>query len=114
VVFKVTDHFKGKEPVVTEIYAKLIATCDKFGRVTQSAKKTSIHLDAKAGFAGVYVRRNYILLHVPLGRKLQSPRVAEVEQLSANRYKHTFKLTSPGDIDQELTGWLKEAYTLRS
>ncbi len=41
--FKVKDHFENKEKIVSEIYQKLISECEKFGVVTQSPKKTSIH-----------------------------------------------------------------------
>src|ERR1700741_4873002 len=107
------NHLEDKDPLVTEIYERLIAELQKFGPLKIEPKKTSIHLGNRFGFAGVYTRKNYINLEVHLNHKLTSKRVSKVEQASANRYHHTIKLTSPKEIDKELLVWLKEAYELK-
>lgn len=107
------DHLRDKEPVVTDIYEKLIAELQKFGNIKIEPKKTSIHLGNRFGFAGVYTRKDYINLEVHLNHKLASKRVSKVEQASANRFHHTIKLVKPKDIDKELVTWLKEAYELK-
>ena len=107
------NHLEDKDPLVTEIYERLIAELQKFGPLKIEPKKTSIHLGNRFGFAGVYTRKNYINLEVHLNYKLDSPRVSKVEQASANRFHHTIKLTSPADIDSELLNRLKQAYDLK-
>lgn len=106
-------HLKGKDPVVTNIYEKLISELQKFGPLKIEPKKTSIHLCNRFGFAGVYTRKEYINLEVHLNYKLTSKRVVKVEQASANRFHHTIKLTNPKEIDKELMTWLKQAYELK-
>lgn len=108
-----TDHLKGKDPVVSRMYDALIRQLRHFGPVTIDPNKTSIHLVNRFAFAGVYTRRNYINLVIPLSRMLDSPRVARSEQASANRFHHTVKLALEKDIDAELLSWLKEAYVLK-
>ncbi|MBV9986047.1 MAG: hypothetical protein JO301_00090 [Chitinophagaceae bacterium] len=108
------DHLQGKDPVVTNMYEKLISELQKFGSLKIDPKKTSIHLGNRFGFAGVYTRKDYITLEVHLKRKLISSRVSKVEQASANRFHHTIKIDSPNAIDKELLGWLKEAYDLKA
>ena len=107
------DHLQHNEPVVAAMYERLIRELQKFGPIKIEPKKTSIHLGNRFGFAGVYTRKNYINLEVHLNRKLISKRVARVEQASANRFHHTIRLNSPGEIDQELLGWLRAAYELK-
>ncbi|HWA32892.1 MAG TPA: DUF5655 domain-containing protein [Cyclobacteriaceae bacterium] len=107
------DHFKDKHPDVLKVYEKLIQSVSKFGPIKVEPKKTSIHLANRFGFAGVYARQNYINLEVHLDHKLNSKRVAKVEQASANRYHHTIRIASTHDIDKELVAWLKEAYDLK-
>lgn len=107
------DHLKDKEQIVTEIYQKLIAELHKFGQIKVEPKKTSIHLGNRFGFAGIYTRKDYINLEVHLNHKLTNKRVSKVEQASANRFHHTFKLTKTKEIDAELLTWLKEAYELK-
>jgi len=107
------SHLEDREPIVTEIYERLISELQKFGPLKIEPKKTSIHLGNRFGFAGVYTRKNYINLEVHLSHKLMSKRVSKVEQASTNRYHHTIKLTSPAEIDDELVDWLKDAYELK-
>jgi hypothetical protein len=97
-----TDHLKGKEPVVTKMYERLINELKKFGDLKIETHKTSIHLVNRFGFAGVYTRKNYINLEFHLSHKLTGDRIRKVEQASANRYHHTIKLSSEKDIDKEL------------
>ncbi len=107
------DHLRDKEQVVADMYGKLISEVQKFGPLKIEPKKTSIHLGNRFGFAGVYTRKNYINLEVHLNYKLESDRVSKAEQASANRFHHTIKLTKPGEIDQELLTWLRQAYDLK-
>lgn len=46
------DHLRDKEPVVTEMYGKLVNELKKFGPLKIEPKKTSIHLGNRFGFAG--------------------------------------------------------------
>ncbi len=107
------SHLENKEANVKEIYSKLISCLERFGDLKIEPKKTSIHLANRYGFAGVYTRKNYINLEVHLSRKIINKRVIKVEQASANRFHHTFKLSSITDVDKELLNWLKEAYDLK-
>jgi hypothetical protein len=110
--YTVDDHFTGKEPVVRDLYAALLAAIRKYGPLEEDPKKTSIHLVNRTAMAGVYTRREYINLDFKSEYPIDSPRIARSEQLSRNRYHHTIKLTSKKDLDRELLGWLKNAYTL--
>ena len=107
------DHLKNNEKVVTQIYERLIKELHNFGPLKIEAKKTSIHLGNRVGFAGVYTRKQYINLEVHLNYKLASKRVSKVEQASANRFHHTIKLTTVKEVDKELLVWLKQAYELK-
>jgi hypothetical protein len=111
---KVTDHFENKEPVVSAIYKKLISECKKFGPVTQSPKKTSIHLDAKSGFVGVYTRRNCLLLHIHTNFDINNSRIDKTEKISTNRFKHIVRISNQDEIDQQIINWLESAYKLKS
>ncbi len=111
--FSVADHLNGKSAMVTDIYTSLLSELQKFGNLKVEPKKTSIHLANRFGFAGVYTRKDYINLEVHLNRRLQHPRVAKVEQASANRFHHTIRLSSVDDIDHQLLSWLNEAYDLK-
>lgn len=64
------------------------------------------------GFAGVHPRKSYLILNLRTDAVIESPRIVKSEQVSKNRFHNEVKLTSPQEIDEELLGWLKEAYAL--
>jgi len=110
--FSVQSHFKDKDPVVQQIYDRLLKVAQKFGPFKEEAKKTSIHLVNKTAFAGVATRKSAIVLTIKSDRKLPSPRIHKSEQTSAQRFHHEVKLTSTAEVDSELVSWLKAAYAL--
>jgi hypothetical protein len=111
-VFSVSQHFENKEPVVTSIYERILQESRKFGKVTEEPKKTSIHLVNKSAFAGVATRKNALILDIKSAAPIKHARFAKSEQLSASRFHQVVRLTSPDEVDADLVGWLKEAYTI--
>jgi len=108
----VEDHFIGKADDLRDLYDRLIALAEKLGPVEQDPKKTSIHLNRKTAFAGIAVRKEYLVITIKADRPFDSPRVFKSEQTSAKRFHHEVKLSKAKDLDAELKGWLKEAYEL--
>lgn len=104
--------FAGKDTMVRAIYGRLIQVVQTFGPFREEPKKTSIHLVNTSGFAGIHPRKSFLYLNVRMDRALQSERVAKSEQVSKNRYHNEIKLITPDEVDDELIGWLKEAYRL--
>lgn len=108
----VESHFSGKDPAVRKIYESLLKGTKQFGPVIEDPKKTSIHLVNKTAFAGIATRNSAIVLTIKSDRVISNSRVHKSEQTSAHRFHHEVKLTSVGDVDTELLGWLKNAYDL--
>ena len=110
--FTTESHFAGKEPLVRKIYDCLLRDLKKFGPLVEEPKKTSIHITRKTALAGVATRKAYLILTIKSDSPIDSPRVYKSEQTSAKRFHHEVKLTSVKDVDEELLGWLKNAYAL--
>jgi len=110
--FTVTSHFDGKDPVVFQIYKQILKSLRRLGPVIEEPKKTSIHLVSASAAAGVATRKGHLILTLKSDRKLSSPRIHKSEQTSASRFHHEVKLSSPAEVDDELAGWLREAYAL--
>jgi len=110
--FTVKSHFEGKDPVVRKIYDHLLKALRQMGPIIEEPKKTSIHLVNVTALAGVATRKDYLILTIKSDRKLTSPRIHKTERASARRFHQEVKLTSPEEVDAELIGWLKEAYSL--
>lgn len=110
--FTVKSHFDGKAPVVRKIYDQLMQALKPLGPVSVEPKKTSLHLVRTTAFAGVATRKEYLILTIKSDRALTSPRIHKTERVSAKRFHHEVKLTTPTDVDDELLGWLTAAYAL--
>ena len=80
--------------------------------------KTQISFRSRYIFAMVSlpVRRRkgwpeeYLLFSFALGRRLDSPRVAQAVEPYPNRWTHHVLLTEPGQLDGEWMGWVEEAW----
>src|SRR3954452_8353864 len=104
--------FSGKDPIVHATYEEVLTSLRTIGEFTVEPKKTSIHLVRSSGFAGVHPRKSYLYLNLRLDRALSGSRIAKTEQVSKNRWHNEIRLDSPEQVDEELRGWLREAYTL--
>ena len=110
--YSVNDHFVNKDPAVRGLYDQLVALLRAFGPIEEDPKKTSIHLNRKSALAGVETRKEYLLLNIKSDHAIQNPRVVQAEQVSAKRFHHKVRISSPNDFDEELKTWLEEAYIL--
>ncbi len=110
--YSVGDHFVNKDPSIRVLYDQLVSLLRTFGPVEEDPKKTSIHLNRKSALAGVETRKNNFLLTIKSDHLVKSPRVEKVEKISAKRFYHKVRISSPNDFDEELKTWLKEAYAL--
>ena len=104
--------FEGKAPEVREAFDHLVTQLRSFGQVKVAPKQTSIHLEKNSGFAGVHPRKAYFNLEFRTDYKIDHPRITRIQQLSARRFEHTLRVEKASDIDEQLLGWLKDAYEL--
>jgi len=61
-------------------------------------------------FAAVSLRRDRIVGHVVLARHLENSRFTKIERISTRNHVHSFCFYSRQELDQEVLGWLREAY----
>ena len=100
------------DPAARKVYETILAATAKFGAVTAEEKKTSVHLVAKTGFAGVHPRKGAVLLNIRSDSPIKSERIRKLEQVSAKRYHNEMLIDTPAGVDSEVVGWLQSAYAL--
>ncbi|MEK6287999.1 MAG: DUF5655 domain-containing protein [Acidobacteriota bacterium] len=110
--FTIKSHFDGRDPVVRDIYDRVVKSLKRLGPLTEDPKKTSIHIVNRTALAGVATRKGHLVLTIKSDRRIASPRIHKSEQTSASRFHHEVKLKSPTEVDDELVGWLEAAYAL--
>lgn len=112
--FTVQSHFASKDPLVRNIYDRVLNAVRQIGPVVEEAKRTSIHLVNKSALAGVATRKKYLILTIKSDRKLTGSRIRKAERVSTNRVYHEVVLCSPEEVDTELIAWLRAAHALSS
>lgn len=110
--YSVRSHFERSAPAVAATYDAIVAEARRFGDVQEEPKKTSIHLARRTAFAGVAVQREALILTLKSARDIKSKRVRKREQVSAGRWHIEVRLATPDDVDAQIVGWLRRAYSL--
>jgi hypothetical protein len=103
---------KGGEPIYTALVAGLKARIGA-ANATEDLKQTCVHINAgEAGTAylGLHPRKGGLLVNIQTEKPIPSPRVRKGERVSKNRCHCEVVLTDPGQVDDELTGWLEGAW----
>jgi hypothetical protein len=108
-VVPLDSHFDGR-PELRRVFEAFVAAAEENGPVTVNATKSRITLQARMRFAAVEPRQHHLNAHVVLQRPLDRPRFTKVEHVPPRYYVHKFRLERPEDVDDELRGWLAEAY----
>lgn len=103
----------GALPLYDALSRRILA---QFTGVTVRVARTQITFRARCGFAFVSLRpmrgcpEVFLILTLGLARRLPSPRVAVAVEPYPGRWTHHFILSSPEQLDDELWGWVREAY----
>ena len=96
-------------------YMRLIEELDKIGPFMIEEKKTSLHMLAgRFAFLGVHPRPGGIRLSLVMARRLQGHRIHNSEQVSGTTFHNEVDVNIPQEFNEELVGWIKEAYALRA
>ena len=86
------------------------------GEVSVSVSKSQVAFRRRKGFAYVWRPGQYLHSQVPavlsiaLPLEVRSARFKEVVHPSPNVWMHHLELHEPSEIDDQVRGWLEEAY----
>lgn len=104
-------HFEGKAPHVSAIYDAFAAMLAGFGPVTILPEKTRIAFQVRMSFAQLTVRREWVLGHLVLARRVDDPLFTKVETFSPRNHLHAFRLDDPAEVEA-LKAYAEEAYAV--
>jgi hypothetical protein len=106
----VDAHFAGRPECLRESFDKLIGSLPT--DVQAEALRTVIVLSARRTFACITVQSKRLLVGVFLEQALDSSRVVKIDHVSARKFGSVVDVRGPGDVDDELQLWLRQAYQL--
>lgn len=106
--------FDGR-PEELALYQALFQMMDNaFPGALVKVQKTQISFYGKGLFSMVSLPRRKkdagIVVSFGLGRRELSPRVRAAAEPYPNRWTHHVSVTEAGELDEELLGWLQEAW----
>ena len=110
--YTLREHLANKTPQSVTLFrhfAKLVKRC---GPVRINPEKTRIAFQVRMSFAAVTLRRDALVGHVVLARRLDNPRFTKIEYISPRNHVHSFRFSSPEEMDHEVEAWLREAYAV--
>lgn len=102
-------------PDSLRLFEAVRSAIDAVGGAEQRASKSQVAFRGRRGFAfawrpGQYVRSEVpLVLSIALPREVPSPRFKEVVHPAAGVWLHHLELDDPGQLDDEVRGWLTEA-----
>ena len=108
--YTVEDHFRDKSPQVRSLYEGYVDLVNRCGPVTVVPAKTRIGFQVRMIFTALSVRQRSLDCHVVLSRRLESDRFMRIQSLSPRNHVHYFSIRSREELDDEVLGWLTEAY----
>jgi hypothetical protein len=93
-----------------ERFEQLIARC---GEYHVSPAKTRITFLGRVRFAGITsLSEDSMTCSFALPYPLRSPRFLKVEEVVPGWWSHRMRLTDPGQLDEQVQGWLRKSYRL--
>ncbi|MBI2924131.1 MAG: hypothetical protein HYY24_00305 [Verrucomicrobia bacterium] len=103
-------HLKDKSPLAKALYREFAAAVRACGPTLIAPTQTRIGFKAPTTFAVVALKKEWLEVEIVLPRRLAHPRFTKAVSLSARNHVHVFRVRSAADIDEEVRGWLAEAY----
>lgn len=112
------EYFDGNEDS-RMIFDCLREMIESMGVVEMRVQQSQIAFLRNKAFAYTSLPRQYqhgggapLIFSVSLRRRDQSPRWKKIVSLTANSFTHYIEMFSPNDVDDQVCGWLQEAWKL--
>ena len=113
------DEFFAGYDLAQPIFDTLREKVEAIGPAEMRVSRSQIAFRRRVAFAWVWIPDRYLrgghaplVLSVSLRCRDDSPRWKQIVEPAKGRFMHHLELLVPGDIDNEVRGWLREAWEL--
>jgi hypothetical protein len=113
------EYFSGRDPQSRELFDVVRAAVGSIGPTEVRVTKSQVAFRRRLGFASTWIPAQYLggkrdlpplVLTVELHRHDESPRWKSVVEPRPRRFTHHLELRSADEIDDQVLGWLREAW----
>lgn len=107
-------HFAGKD-IAQALFGQLLERLNvEVGRCKVVSLPCCIYISGEYDFLAVLPKKDRLEIRFSLDRAIASPRINQAVPLSKTFYKNCLDIEMQDEIDDELIGWLRESYYLKS
>jgi hypothetical protein len=104
------DYFATGPDHERPVFEAVMAHLDEVGPVHVEPVSVGIFLKRARSFAQLRPMQRWVALSFGLPRPVQHPRITRKVVQYHGTYHHVANLRGPADLDDEIRGWLTEAY----
>ena len=109
--YTVEAFLSGKPRSAVELYDRFAELTKSCGPVLVAPAKTRVGFQARMIFAAVNkLSERGLDAHVVLARRVEHTRFRQIQEMSPRCFVHHFRIEAVEQIDEEVAGWLREAY----
>lgn len=109
-VHSLDEPYRGKPPEIRQLFDVVRQTVEAMGPVTLVPYWNRMAFMVRVRFAGAKPANKWLDVDFWLTRRIESPRFRKVETLTPYTHIYTVRVSNQADVDDELAGWLREAY----
>lgn len=110
------EQFFADNPIGLAVHDRVVAVLDDLGSYEIGVSRSQVAFRRRRGFAYLWLPRRYVrrgaevVLSLALDREMPSPRWKEVAHPAASTWMHHLEVNAAAELDDEVAGWLAEAY----
>lgn len=112
VIRKAESLFEGKDATLWAVYQKLLSHLKNLEGLNISPVKNAILFSVKTNFLAVKPKINWLDIEFISYLKIDEFPIHKSIRVSKSKYANFIRLENTSNIDQQLIGWLKEAYEI--
>lgn len=108
--------FEG-HPDALAVYRSVRSMAEAIGSIDVRVTRSQVAFRRRRGFAYLWLPGRWlakpaaeVVLSIALGRRDESPRFKQVVQPARDVWMHHLEVRASGEIDDEVRGWLEEAF----
>ena len=110
--YSLSDPFEGKPVEVKKLFDRFREIVEAQGPVKLLPYRDMVGFMVRVRFAGAVPRTRWLDVAFWLPRRVESPRFHRIETIYPDVHTHVLRITDSGQLDEQVEGWVREAYAV--
>jgi hypothetical protein len=110
--YALSDTFAGKPAHISDLFEQFREMVETLGPVKVLPYGDMVGFMVRVRFAAAVPKTRWLDIGLWLPRRAESPRFHKIETMVPNVHTHVLRITEAGQLDEEVSEWLAEAYAV--